>query len=178
MSARGKFSCQASSLIAVAAAAVLLFLIFSGQQGPGTEPGTAVGKTTISSDAFNVYETTSYRSSAKVIEQVVVEKAVSIGISSGTGSIDFGEIPAGSNYARREISLANLEAAPASIYLSAEGDISPHVSFERNGFVLGGGANATVGVFFSAQSAEVGDYSGEMTVQIKRPKYAALPIIG
>src|SRR3989344_5419052 len=106
MRARGKFSCQASSLIAVAAVVVLLFLVFSSQRGPG---------------------------------EIVVERTVSIGISSGPGSIDFGEIPAGPNYARREISLANLEAAPASVYLSAEGGISPHVSFERNGFVLGGG---------------------------------------
>jgi hypothetical protein len=136
------------------------------------------GKTSVGSDALYNYELTRYQSSAKVVEAQPVERTVSIGISSATDSLDFGEIPAGSNYARREIRLVNLEGAPARVTLAVEGGMSPHVSFSQNGFVLAGGEGAVVGVFFVAQGADVGGYSGEVTVQIRRPRYAAFPILG
>lgn len=167
-----------SSAFALLAVAVVVVgaILYAGPLSWRSDDGT-VGGTSLSSDALFTYEVTRYDAHAIVTEPVEVERTISIGVATDRDSLKFGEIPAGSNYAMRELGLANLEHTPAKISVSAEGSIAPRLQFKENGFVLPGNSNTTVRVFFLAEGADIGEYEGEVLIQIKRPRFPALGML-
>jgi len=163
-------------VLLIIAAIVLGVILYTGPvtREPHKE---AVGGVEISSDALFTYEVTRYEAQAVVTKPVAVENTISIGVATDRDSLKFGEIPAGSNYAMRELSLVNLEDTPAKVSMFAEGNIAPHIRFKDNGFVMPGRSNATVRVFFLAEGANMGEYEGGVLIQIKRPRFPALGML-
>jgi hypothetical protein len=119
---------------------------------------------------FN-YETTKYPSSAEVSSVLPTSDKLTIGVVVDPWNLNFGIIPAGKNYGTRFIDLTNMQEKDSKVSFKVYGNISPFVTFSKNDFILHSSENVTVEVHFLAESANVGNYTGEIDVVIQRPKY-------
>ncbi len=128
------------------------------------------------SDLFFNYEILRYPSRAEVIP--LKEERMGIGIEVDPWNLNFGSIPAGNNFGKRFISLSNPQAKDVNVRFEVHGNISPFVKFSRNNFMLRAGEKERIEVYFNASSAKIGNYSGEIDVIIKVPKYDFLYKLG
>ncbi len=124
-----------------------------------------------SENLFFEYEILRYPTSVNLIEPSP-QKNVSIGVVVDPWNLKFGTIPTGGNYVRRYVVLKNLQEKKAKIEFKVFGDISPLVSFSSNNFLLSEDENITITVFLNTtKTTPPGNYSGEIDVVTKRPKY-------
>jgi hypothetical protein len=171
-----RFPAINSTFVLLAVVIVVGVVLYTSLTSWRSYEGT-IGRTLLSSDILFTYEITKYEANAIVTQPVEVNRTMSIGVATDTDKLKFGEIPAGRNYAMRELSLSNLEDTPAKISISAKGSISPHLQFRENNFILPGKSNTTIKIFFMADGANIGNYDGEVLVEIKRPKFPALGML-
>lgn len=123
------------------------------------------------SDFFFTYEIVRYPSSAEVLSIQPYQEKLTLGVVVDPWNLNFGKIPFGNNFATRFIELDNLKEKDAKIFFKVYGNISPFVNFTKNNFILKPNESVTIEVKFFAEKAEIGNYTGEIDVTIKRPKY-------
>lgn len=160
-------------LVGVAVVVVLVAIVSSMKVGYD-EPVGFVSERTFStqSDSLFEYEITRYASGATVISPTVDDDRMSIGLDADPEDLEFGVIPQGeNNFAKRFIDLANLNEEEAKVEIVARGDIAPHVRFSSNEIVLGPNQEVKVDVIFHTVDASEREYTGEIDVIIKRPKF-------
>lgn len=124
-----------------------------------------------SEDTFFKYEILKYPTDVEIIKPEP-RKQTSIGIVVDPYNLRFGRIPTGGNSVNRYVVLVNLQEKKAKVEFNVFGDISPMVSFSDNNFLLNAYENVTVTVLLSTtETTPPGNYSGEIDVVTKRPKY-------
>ena len=79
--------------------------------------------------------------------------------------LNFGRVPSGSEV-KKTINMYNDESDGVKIKISSEGDISPHVTFSKNNFIL----RDESGVEIKFYSKETGNYSGILSVSAVKPR--------
>jgi hypothetical protein len=152
-------------IIFMAAAAIFLL-------NNKTQEESVINKTVLAySDLFFDYEVTKYESGAEVTGIYSSNKNLTLGVVVDPWNIEFGSIPTGNNTGTRFISLENLKEKESKVSFKVYGNISPFVDFSRNNFILHSNEKTMVEASFYTNSSKIGNYSGEIDVIIKTPKY-------
>lgn len=112
-----------------------------------------------------------YSSSAEVAAPVAANETLTIGFDIDTTNLNFGVIPGNGSFSKRFINMTNEIDKFVKISLEARGKIAPYVNFSMNDFFLKGNERAVIIAYFYTTGAEAGNYSGEIVVTIKKPKY-------
>lgn len=99
---------------------------------------------------------------------------IDLGIVTDPWNIKFGIIPGNGSYEKRYVSIKNSKESSSRIKLKTYGNITPLVNFSRNEFILNENESAAIEVILYTDSAEFGNYSGEIDVILKTPKYDLL----
>ena len=148
----------------------LLFYVFLPVGPP--EPKEFVENRTFVeySDLFFDYEITRYPSSVEIVPILAEEESVLIGFVVDPWNLNFGIVPTNGSSSRRSVEVTNLNEMPARISFNVFGNILPLVSFSNNSFILYKNEKMTIDVKLSTAN-EVGNYSGEIDVIARRPKY-------
>jgi hypothetical protein len=102
---------------------------------------------------------------------------VTLGFVTDPWNLKFGIVPGNGSYIRRYINIKNSNEKYDKIKLKVFGNISPLVNFSRNEFVLNENESAVIEVRLKTDSAEYGNYSGEIDLIVKVPKYDFLRIL-
>jgi len=167
---------EKKKIILVSLAFFVLFLILTNLP---YEPKGFVANRTFEthSDLFFNYEIIRYPSRVEVSEVISSQEKLTLGVVVDPWNLNFGIIPAGKNFATRFIDLANLREKDAKVSFKVYGNISPLVNFTKNDFILKPNESATIEVKFYAESAKIGNYSGEIDVIVQRPKYEFLYVL-
>jgi hypothetical protein len=77
------------------------------------------------------------------------------------------------------LDLANHDEKDYKILINVEGNISPMVTFDKNDFILHKGNNAKIKVSLdSSLTSNPGNYTGEISIISKRPKFSFFDIRG
>ncbi len=117
-------------------------------------------------DLFFTYQVTRYQSDAEVSNNQTV-----VGITIDPWNLNFGIISSGGG-GRRSIVLSNMQEKASRVDMQAYGNITPMVEFKKNNFVLHSNENVTVEIRFrAANNTAVGNYTGEIDVVIRKPRY-------
>jgi hypothetical protein len=112
-----------------------------------------------------------YEAKVSIVEQ---QNTFDIFLGVTSDNLEFGIIPLGS-VSKRFLNLANGNETNNKILLIATGNISPMVKFDKNNFVLHKNENATITVLLdSSLASNPGDYTGEVSIISKRPKFSFL----
>ena len=122
-------------------------------------------------DSLFDYDILTYPSSAEVTAPVAANETLLIGFDIDTTNLNFGVIPGNGSFSKRFINMTNQIEKAVKISLKAQGAIYPYVNFSMNDFFLKGREKAVVKAYFYTAGAEAGNYSGEIIVTIKKPKY-------
>lgn len=146
------------------------FLILHGKPAP-TEFVT--NRTVeISGDLLFSYEATKYPSGVEIIKPKLQESKLLVGLTVDPWDLKFGIIPSGGSFGTRHLILTNKQDKDVKVDLKVYGNISPMVSFSKNNFILSKNENVTIDVFCRTTDTTLdGNYTGEIDVIIKRPKY-------
>lgn len=138
------------------------------------QPKELVSEQTISnySNLLFDYKIMSYPTGAEIVPYT--GDNIDIGIVSDPWNIKFGIIPGNGSYGKRYISIKNSKGVPSRIELRAYGNISPLINFSANDFVLNQNQSSAIEVSLYTDSAGFGNYSGEIDVISKTPKYGFL----
>ena len=150
---------------------VLALFIFVVIMRPGQKEIVESMLVEESEDLFFVYQTTRYPASVEVIQTEPEKQGILIGLAIDPWNLNFGIVPIGST-GRRFIDLFNLQDDDVKVKFEVYGNISPMISFSKNNFILKKGKNSTVDTI--AQTTDVdlpGNYTGEIDVILKKPKY-------
>jgi hypothetical protein len=155
---------------------ILIIFLFIATLDP-FEPTDLVNEKTISnySNLFFDYKIIRYPTSAEIVP--VTEENINLGIVTDPWNIKFGIIPGNGSYVKRYINIKNMNENFSKITLKTYGNITPLVNFSKNDFDLSGNESVAVEANLYTESAEFGNYSGEIDVIIKTPKYDLLKII-
>ncbi|VVB60833.1 Uncharacterised protein [uncultured archaeon] len=154
-------------IIALAIAAV-----FAMESSPTLPTGNLVGNQTVSVDEnmLFVYEISRYPTQVEISN--ATGKNISLGFSLEPWNLNFGIVPTGGNLGKRFVSLQNVAERPAKIQLNAYGNISPMIVFSDNNFLLSREGIKPVEIVLATQKdTQLGNYSGEIDVIVKKPKY-------
>ncbi|MGC8812219.1 MAG: hypothetical protein ACP5O8_01370 [Candidatus Aenigmatarchaeota archaeon] len=117
------------------------------------------------------YEVTSYPSKVEII--LPEEEKIRIGLVADFWNLNFGIIPTGGSYGRRQVSISNFENTQVRVYFKVYGSIRPLVGFSKNDFVLLPGQAETVTVFLNTTKETIpGNYSGQIDVIVKKPNFS------
>ncbi len=163
-------------LFVLAFIVLLLFLVFV-PLGPLKPKDFVKNRTYVyHSDLLFNYEITRYPSAAEIIPLPTDEENAKIGFVVDPWNLNFGIIPANGSQSTRNIELTNLNDDPSRISFNVFGNILGLVSFSNNDFVLNRGEKVTIEVYFSSEKAETGNYSGEIDVIARKPKYGFIPV--
>jgi len=162
---KGKIKYLVLALVIIFAGAIFL----SSYQEPVREFVT--NKTVeVNSGLFFTYEATRYPSNVNITEPI--EGNITIGVVVDPWNLNFGMIPTGGNFGKRILILTNQQEKDVRVSLKAYGNIKPMVEFEKNDFILGKSKNTTIDIILrTTGKTEIGDYTGEIDVSIKIPKY-------
>ena len=90
-----------------------------------------------------------------------------IGVSIDQTDLNFGIVSAGNNVIKT-LKLSNPDLMPAKVTLSAEGNISSFLQFENYHYLK---ERESREVNIKAQTNQTGNYSGRLTVIIKKPRF-------
>ena len=161
--------------ITIAIVILIIFLFIATLDPSG--PTELVNEKNISnySNLFFDYKIIRYPTSAEIIP--ATEENINLGIVTDPWNIKFGVIPGNGSYVKRYINIKNTNGNYSKIKLKVYGNITPLVNFSKNDFVLNENESVAVEVNLYTESAEFGNYSGEIDVIIKAPKYDFLKII-
>jgi len=102
---------------------------------------------------------------------------INLGVVGDLWNLKFGIIPGNNSYVKRYVGITNLEEKYNKVTLKAYGNISPLVNFSRNNFVLNENETSAIEVNLYTDDKEVGNYTGEIDVIIKVPKYDFVKIL-
>lgn len=127
------------------------------------------------SNAFFNYKVIRYPTDVSIVPSQ--EENFEIGFVTDPWNLRFGIAPGNGSYIKRYINIKNLNEGYNKISLKTYGNITPLVNFSKNNFVLEENESTVVEVGLYTESAEVGNYTGEIDVVIKRPKYDFLKVL-
>lgn len=102
---------------------------------------------------------------------------VNLGFVTDPWNLKFGVIPGNGSYVRRYVNIKNSKEKYSLINLEAYGNISSMINFSKNNFVLNENESAAVEIDLYTNSSEPGNYSGEIDIIIKVPKYDFLDVL-
>ena len=123
-----------------------------------------------SEDIIFNYEITKYPCNFEIIK-TKPEEDIFIGVTVDTWNLNFGTIQAG-NSARRYIELTNSKDESVKINFNVYGNITPLITFNKNNFVINENETSKITVSLTtANTTFPGNYSGEIDVVTKIPKY-------
>jgi hypothetical protein len=151
---------------------LIAFLFVANLDPPG--PNEFVNEKNISnySNFLFDYKIIKYPTSAEIVPYT--GENIDLGIVTDPWNIKFGTIPGNGSYEKRYVSIKNSKEISSRIKLKAYGNISPLVNFSRNDFILNENESSVIEVTLYTESAEFGNYSGEIDVILKTPKYDLL----
>jgi len=95
----------------------------------------------------------------------------SIGIATDPWNLNFGVIPGNGSFVRRYIGISNSKEKYNKIYIKSYGNITPFLNFSKNYFRIKENESTAIEVGLYTDSADFGNYSGEIDVIIKLPRY-------
>jgi hypothetical protein len=154
-------------ILAIAVATIIIVLLNNKSQ-----PELVANRTVVTySDLLFDYEVTKYESKAEVTGIYPSNKNLTLGVVVDPWNMEFGSIPYGDNTDTRFISLENLKEKESKVIFNVYGNISPFVEFNKNDFILHSNEKTMVEASFHANSSKIGNYSGEIDVMVKTPKY-------
>ncbi|NOQ55832.1 MAG: hypothetical protein GQ477_03415 [Nanohaloarchaea archaeon] len=154
---------------------LVIFLFFAIFSTPSFESDNHVLNHTVihAEDLFFTYEVDKYPTAVEISN--ITERNLSIGFSLETSSLNFGVVPTGGNMGKRFLTLKNTEENNAKIQFVAYGDISQMIQFSDNDFNLVSDELKQVDIVLETElDTQVGNYSGEIDLVIKRAKYGFL----
>lgn len=155
-------------------AGLVVILVFSSifSFGP-SEPRDFVKNMTLTnhSDLFYDYEIRKYPSSVEIRLPEPQKENVTLGFVIDPWNLNFGIIPTNGSYVKRNIELANVKGGATRISFNVFGNIIPLVSFSDNDFILNRGERVTIDVYLFTKNVAPGNYSGEIDVVARKPKY-------
>jgi len=93
-----------------------------------------------------------------------------LGISTETSILNLGEVPKGF-VVRKSIKLKNEKKIPACVKVEVYGNVSAFIEVNPTSFVF---KNETRTIEIIAKSEELGNYTGELEIKIRKIKYAWL----
>ena len=124
-----------------------------------------------SEDLFFTYEINKYPTHVEISN--VTERNISVGFSLEPSTLSFGVVPTGGNTGKRFLTLKNTQDNKAKIMFFTYGNISPMVHFSDNYFYILPETPKNVDIMLETdRDTPIGDYSGEINLVIKRPKYS------
>jgi hypothetical protein len=150
----------------------VLMALFPGY----SEPKSFVQNMTYrkNSNLLFTYEVTSYPSSVEIIKQE--EEKIKIGLVADYWNLNFGIIPTGGSYGRRQVVISNFENYQVRVYFKVYGNIKPLISFSKDNFVLLPRQTETITVFLNTtKDTPIGNYSGQIDVIVKKPNFSFIP---
>jgi len=155
---------------------ILIIFLFIATLDPSGPTELANEKTIANySNLFFDYKIIRYPTNVEIIP--TTEENINLGIVTDPWNIKFGVIPGNGSSVRRYINIKNINGNYSKIKLKVYGNITPLVNFSKNDFILNGNESVAVEVNLYTESAEFGNYSGEIDVTIKAPKYDLFKII-
>ncbi|MEM7817044.1 MAG: hypothetical protein QXZ20_03965 [Candidatus Aenigmatarchaeota archaeon] len=146
---------------------LIVFLYFLSTQEP-PEPKDIVSEKEVlnySSLLFN-YKVIRYPTSVEITKP---EENINVGLVTDPWNLNFGSIPGNGSSVKRYIAITNLEKKYSTIKLKVYGNISSLISFNKNDFTLN--ESTAVEVILNSTNANFGNYTGEIDIIIKVPKY-------
>jgi hypothetical protein len=161
-------------VIAVIIIVLVMFLFISTIEPP--EPKDFVNDKTILNytNIFFNYKIIRYPTSAEIVP--TSGGNVNIGMVTDPWNLKFGSLPGNKSFIKRYIGVTNLNEKYNKINLKVYGNITPLVNFSKNSFVLNENESTVVEVNLYSDSANLGNYSGEIDIIIKVPKYEPLRV--
>jgi hypothetical protein len=154
-------------ILAIVTATIIIVLLNNRSQ-----PEFVANRTVLTySDLLFDYEVTKYESRAEVTGVYPSNKNLTLGVVVDPWNMEFGSIPYGNNTGTRFVSLENLKEKESKVSFVVYGNISHFVDFSKNNFILHSNETTMVEANFHANSSKIGNYSGEIDVMIKTPKY-------
>ena len=155
---------------------ILIIFLFIATLDPSGPTELANEKTIANySNLFFDYKIIRYPTNAEIVP--ATEENINLGIVTDPWNIKFGIIPGNGSSVKRYINIKNINGNYSKIKLKVYGNITPLVNFSKNDFILNGNESVAVEVNLYTESAEFGNYSGEIDVTIKAPKYDLFKII-
>ncbi|HEX54506.1 MAG: hypothetical protein DRO90_03165 [Candidatus Altiarchaeales archaeon] len=127
---------------------------------------------------FKVY-IVRYPTTGNITELNLENRTLRVGISTDRDELNFGVIPQNLSV-RKFLNLKNKRDSRARVCIRAYGTISDFIKIKDSDFVMERGESREIELVFTGDS--VGNYSGEIDVITKKPKYQLLefllPIVG
>ena len=173
MSKKKRKSIKSDILISVVIISVIFVIIYSWNYP--SVPKEFVTNETFerATGIFFDYETTRFPSNVEIV--LPQEEGMKIGFVIDPWNLNFGIIPTGGNYGTRHIILVNSEDRNVRVDINVYGTIKPLVSVSQNNFILQSGKSVTVDIYLNTtNSTKPGNYTGEIDVVIKKPRYSLL----
>lgn len=159
-------------LIASAIVLLLIFAIVYAFSAPYSAPSQFVENQTVTSEEtmFFTYEISRYPTKVEISN--ITEKNISIGFSLEPWNLNFGIVPTGGSMGNRFINLENTADRASKIKLVAYGNIADMVTFSDNDFLISKNAPKPVKITLETKKdTPLGNYSGEIDIIVKKPKY-------
>lgn len=160
------------SIPALAAALAIILAIIALFSPPFQAPEKLAENQTISIEegVLFAYEITRYPTNVEISN--ASGQNISLGFSLEPGNLNFGIVPTGGNMGKRVITLENVADAPSKILLVAYGSIAPMIKFSGNDFLLTNKAPKPIEITLETEKGTaLGNYSGEIDIIVKKPKY-------
>lgn len=153
--------------LAVVVILILFLLIITAEP---SAPKDFVKEMTVSnySNIFFNYKMIRYPTEVEIAP--AEEENVNLGFVTDPWNLKFGGVSGNGSYVKRYINVKNSKEEYAKIKLKAYGNIAPLVNFSKSDFVLNENESTAIEVTLYTDSAEYGNYSGEIDVIIKTPR--------
>lgn len=162
--------------IIIFAIILIFFLFFIATQEPSEPKEFVTDKTILNySNLFFNYKIIRYPTSVEIVSPL--KENVTIGFVTDPWNLNFGIVPGNGSYVKRFIGITNLKEKYNKIKLKTYGNIAPLVNFSKNDFVLNENESVAIEVNLYTDTAEFGNYSGEIDVIVKVSKYDLLKLL-
>jgi hypothetical protein len=153
---------------------LFIYLFIIAIQEPAEPTEFVTNKTILNySNLFFTYKIIKYPTNVEIVSPL--KGNVTLGFVTDPWNLNFGIVPGNGSYVKRFISVTNLKEKYNKIKLKTYGNITLLVNFSKNDFVLNESAAIEVNLY--TDTAEFGNYSGEIDVIIKVPKYDLLKVL-
>ncbi|MFH1228917.1 MAG: hypothetical protein V1678_00645 [Candidatus Aenigmatarchaeota archaeon] len=160
---------------AITIAIIVVVFLLIASMGP-FEPKEFVNEKEVlntSSILFN-YKIIRYPTSGEIIS--FNGDNIGLGVVTDPWNIKFGSVLGNGSTIKRYISIKNSQEKYSRISLKAYGNITSLVKFSKNNFVLTENESSAVEIVFDTGNSSYGNYTGEIDVVFKTPKYDLLQI--
>ncbi len=120
---------------------------------------------------FFVKDIVRYPAKGNVTPLMRENRSIRLGIAAETYELNFGSIPQNLTV-RKLINLRNNEDVPVKVCVLCYGGIKPLITVDKNNLILKKDEAKEIEIRFNATN--IGSYTGEVDVVIKKPKYDPL----